>query len=282
MASSFEFTTVGPSGHAHRVAQLGDGPAVVLIHGFPDTPMSWEHTARQVVDLGFRAVVPWLRGYHPDTIVAGRGYSRSETGGDVVALLDALELERATLVGHDFGASLVWNALDQAPERVDGVVPIAIPHPSTIKPTPGLLWMGRHFINFKVPGALGRLQRKNFAYVDRLYQRWSPTWTGAAQAEAASRAKEAFSDERVAAEVVERYKAVKPEKVAATAGSIATRALLVAGSEDFGGNLEPYEQSVKLFAQPSSLFVADGAGHWPQRERAAEFDSALAGFLQAG
>ncbi|BAN03922.1 alpha/beta fold hydrolase [Ilumatobacter coccineus] len=281
MTSTLEFTTITSDGAAHRVAELGTGPAVVLIHGFPDTPMSWEHTARQVADLGFRAVVPYLRGYHPDTIIEGRGYGRAETGADVIGLLDALDIERATLVGHDFGASLVWNALGLAPERVDGVVPIAIPHPSTLKPSPGFIWMARHFINFKVPGALGRMQRNDFAYLDRLYERWSPSWSGAEQAAAVARAKEAFGDERVAREVVERYKDVRPEKSSAATGSIPTRALLVAGSDDFGGDLAPYRRSVELFAEPSSLFVAEGAGHWPHRERSDEFDQALAEFLAA-
>lgn len=281
MESRLDFTTIEADRQRHRVAELGEGPAVVLIHGFPDTPMSWEHTAVQLAGLGFRAIVPWLRAYHPDTIVEGRAYGRKETGADVIGLLDALEIDSATLVGHDFGASLVWNALDQALDRVDGVVPIAIPHPSVLKPSPGLIWMARHFINFKVPGALGRLQRKDFAYVDTLYKRWSPTWTGADQVEAAARAKLAFADARVAAEVVERYKDVRPEKSSADRESIACRALLVAGDHDFGGDLEPYRKSVELFAEPSSLFVAEGAGHWPHRERAAGFDAALAAFLTA-
>lgn len=279
MTSTLEFNTIGPAGAQHRVAELGEGPAVVLIHGFPDTPMSWEHTANQVAALGFRAVVPYLRGYHPDTIVEGRSYGREETGADVIALLDALDIDRATLVGHDFGASLVWNALEQSPDRVDGVVPIAIPHGSTLKPSPGFIWMARHFINFKVPGAIGRLQRKNFAYVDTLFSRWSPTWSDAEQAGAAARAKDAFGNEAVAREVVERYKDVRPEKSSAAAGSISCRGLLVAGSEDFGGDIEPYRQSVALFAEPSSLFVAEGAGHWPHREQPDGFDKALADFL---
>ena len=52
----------------------GEGPLVVLFHGFPDTPQGWADTRDALNDAGYRTVVPYLRGYHPDTIVPGRGY----------------------------------------------------------------------------------------------------------------------------------------------------------------------------------------------------------------
>ena len=58
----------------------GSGPLVVLFHGFPDTPNGWADTAQALNAAGYRTVVPYLRGYHPDTIVPGRRYGGAEIG----------------------------------------------------------------------------------------------------------------------------------------------------------------------------------------------------------
>ncbi len=71
---------------------------------------------------GYRTIVPYLRGYHPDTIVPGRGYTGQEIGDDAIRLLDALGLDSAVLVGHDWGSAVVFGAAAQAPERVRALV----------------------------------------------------------------------------------------------------------------------------------------------------------------
>ncbi len=86
-------------------ADTGEGPPVVLFHGFPDTPSGWSSTAERLSAAGYRTIVPYLRGYHPATIVPGRRYRGRELGEDAIALLDALGLEQAVLVGHDWGAA---------------------------------------------------------------------------------------------------------------------------------------------------------------------------------
>ena len=69
----------------------GEGPDVVLLHGFPDTPHSWSGIEAALVGAGWRVTVPWLRGYHPDTIVAGRRYDPETLGHDGLELLDAID-----------------------------------------------------------------------------------------------------------------------------------------------------------------------------------------------
>jgi pimeloyl-ACP methyl ester carboxylesterase len=87
----------------------GDGPLVVLFHGFPDLPFGWSDARDALVGAGHRVVVPYLRGYHPDTMVPGRRYRAKEIGEDAIRLLDAIEAERAVLVGHDWGAAVVYR-----------------------------------------------------------------------------------------------------------------------------------------------------------------------------
>ncbi len=107
-------------------------PLVVLLHGFPDTPHGWGRIASGLADAGYRAVRPWLRGYHPATIVEGRPYDPVTLGSDPTIFLDALGEQEAILVGHDWGASVVYAAATLHPDRVRAIVPIGIPHPTLL------------------------------------------------------------------------------------------------------------------------------------------------------
>jgi pimeloyl-ACP methyl ester carboxylesterase len=98
-----DFTSASLDGQRFVYADSGEGPLVVLLHGFPDTAHSWERARGVLNAAGYRTVVPYLRGYHPDTIVPGRGYGGDDTAGDVPRLLDAIGAEQAVLVGHDWG-----------------------------------------------------------------------------------------------------------------------------------------------------------------------------------
>src|ERR1700704_397055 len=88
----------------------GEGPLVVLIHGFPDTPESWDGIRARLNRGGFRTVAPYLRGYHRETIVEGRRYDGETIATDALRLLDALGAETAVLVGHDWGAFIAYAA----------------------------------------------------------------------------------------------------------------------------------------------------------------------------
>src|SRR5262245_4343050 len=113
-------------------SDTGEGPLVVLVHGFPDLPTGWEDTAKALNAAGYRTVVPYLRGYHPDTSVEGRGYGPELIGEDALKLLDAIGEQQAVLVGHDWGAAVVYRASILGPERVRGVCGVAIAHPRVI------------------------------------------------------------------------------------------------------------------------------------------------------
>ncbi len=108
---------------------LGEGPAVVFCHGFPDLALGWRHQLEPVARAGFRAVAPDQRGYGgssaPDAIDA---YGLTELTGDLVALLDALGIERAVFVGHDWGGFVAWAMPVLHPERVLGVAGICTPY----------------------------------------------------------------------------------------------------------------------------------------------------------
>jgi pimeloyl-ACP methyl ester carboxylesterase len=284
MLAESDFNNITRGGQTWRYADSGQGPVVVLIHGFPDTPQSYAGIARALNDAGYRTIVPYLRGYHPDTLVPDRPYDALHLAEDAIGLLDALELKSAVFVGHDWGATVVWGAAALAPDRVDGIVPIAIPHPRTLKPknalqAVGLLVMARHFLYFRLPWAAAGTRRRNFRYIDSLYRRWAPGWKGPERDAALARAKAAFSTPEVLEASIDYYRALGSKIDRRLLGPIACSGLLVAGGQDFGGHLGPYKKSQGLLGGGAELLVMPEAGHWPHREEESQFTEGLLGFL---
>jgi pimeloyl-ACP methyl ester carboxylesterase len=113
----------------HRVLQQGTGDPVVLLHGFPEGAYSWRHQLPALAQAGFRAIAPDQRGYAgTEAPAAVEAYDHVELAADVIALLDALGLERAALVAHDWGAALAWNVALLHPARVSSVVALSVPY----------------------------------------------------------------------------------------------------------------------------------------------------------
>src|ERR1700722_14259801 len=166
-----EFETISGGGQPFVVSQLGEGPDIVLVHGFPDTPYGFADLQAQLIRAGWRVTVPWLRGYHAETIVPGRPYNFETLGRDGLALLDATAAPRAAVVGHDWGALIAYVMATLAPERTRGIVTLAIPHPSLLKRTPASLFKARHFLGLKMPWAARTVSRRDFAYLETLYRR---------------------------------------------------------------------------------------------------------------
>jgi pimeloyl-ACP methyl ester carboxylesterase len=124
-----------------RVVEEGSGPLVVLCHGFPELSHSWRHQLPALAAAGYRAVAPDMRGYggtgRPAEIEA---YDILHLTGDVLGLLDALGEERAVLVGHDWGAPVVWNLSLRAPGRVRGVAALSVPYSPRSERPPTQVW----------------------------------------------------------------------------------------------------------------------------------------------
>ena len=120
---------VSANGLDMAVYEQGEGPAVVFLHGFPELAYSWRHQLPALASAGFRAIAPDLRGYGRTTVPPDvADYRMSELIADVHSLLDALELERAIFVGHDWGALVLWNMAMLAPSRIERLIILNIPH----------------------------------------------------------------------------------------------------------------------------------------------------------
>ena len=174
---TIEWREASAGGQTFRYVDSGEGPLVLLLHGFPDLPTGWDSIRARLNGAGFRTVAPYLRGYHPATL-SDRGFDTSDQADDVALLLDALGEATAVVVGHDWGADATYSSATKHPERVTKMVALGIPHPMTLKPSLGAAWAGRHFVYFKFPWAQATARLFGLRMVGRLYRRWAPSWRG--------------------------------------------------------------------------------------------------------
>jgi pimeloyl-ACP methyl ester carboxylesterase len=121
------------SGDGVQLAVLdeGAGSPVLLLHGFPDSARLWRHQIAALTGAGMRAIAPDLRGFGASEKPAEVGaYRVGRSVADMVALLDALDIERVRVVGHDWGASVAWALAAFVPDRVERLVVMSVGHPA--------------------------------------------------------------------------------------------------------------------------------------------------------
>jgi len=126
--SPIDHRTIETNGIRMHLAEQGEGPAVVLCHGFPELWYSWRHQIGVLADAGYHVIAPDQRGYgSTDRPGAIEDYDIIHLTDDLLGVLDALGEDSAVFVGHDWGAPVVWNLAVRAPERVRAVVGLSVP-----------------------------------------------------------------------------------------------------------------------------------------------------------
>ncbi len=142
-----------------HLVEEGDGFPVVFCHGFPELWYSWRHQIPALAAAGLRPIALDLRGYgDTDKPEALQEYDIQHLVGDLIGVLDALKLDKAVLVGHDWGSFVVWSAAVMHPERVERVVSLNVPYRGRsviFPPTKVLKEMGNRFayvLFFQEPG----------------------------------------------------------------------------------------------------------------------------------
>ncbi|KAI7991062.1 Epoxide hydrolase A [Camellia lanceoleosa] len=136
-----EHKTVSVNGINMHVAEIGVGPAILFLHGFPELWYSWRHQMLSLSSLGYRAIAPDLRGFgDSDAPPSSSSYTALHIVGDLVGLLDSLGLDQVFLVGHDWGAVIAWSLCLFRPDRIKALVNFSVafhPRNPSIKPTQG-------------------------------------------------------------------------------------------------------------------------------------------------
>ncbi len=134
--------TIETNGIAMHIAEAGEGPTVVLCHGFPESWYSWRHQLTALAEAGFHAVAPDMRGYgQTEAPEAIDQYTLFHLTGDMVGLCQALGAEQAVIAGHDWGAPVAWHCALLRPDLFRAVIGLSVPfipragfRPTTIMP----------------------------------------------------------------------------------------------------------------------------------------------------
>jgi pimeloyl-ACP methyl ester carboxylesterase len=261
----------------------GEGPTVILAHGFPDCARSFRHQVPALVEAGFRTVVPSMRGYAPSSVARDGRYDPATLGADLVALVRALSPDApARLVGHDWGAVAAYAACALAPRAFSHVVTAAVPPLSTagIKfLNPAQLRKSWYVGFFQLPWVPERrLAADDFAFVDRLWRDWSPGF--APPADEMRAVKDAMRT-RVP-EVLGYYRSVRragaPTRRLLLA-PIAVPGVYVHGREDGCCGVALSDGAERAFTIPAVVHRLRG-GHFVHQENSLEFNRVLLDFFK--
>jgi len=112
-----------------RIAEMGEGPLVILVHGWPESWYSWRHQIKGLAEAGYHVVAPDMRGYgKTDKPKDVEDYDIKHLAGDVAGIVDAMGEETAVLVGHDWGSIVTWNSMLLYPEKFTALAALSVPY----------------------------------------------------------------------------------------------------------------------------------------------------------
>ena len=273
MADEIHF--VEANGLRFAYLEEGSGPLVLMLHGFPDTAHTWDDLRPRVAAKGYRAVSPYMRGYHPSAIPA-RDADQETLAHDTLALIDALGARDAIVIGHDWGASAAYGAAGLGPDRVKMLLVIGIPHPASLKPSLRKLWGVRHFVAYKLPGAPERFARNDFAALPAICRRWSPTWHPDPHEFDAVRA--SFSHPASLNAAFGYYRRLSPIPSASLKPRITVPVVAFAGLDDPVAEPSDYRRAARMFENEYIVEEVRG-GHFMHREHPETFAERLLAHL---
>lgn len=273
-----------PSLRLH-VAQAGPagGPPVVLLHGFPEFWWGWRRQFGPLAAAGHRVIAPDQRGYNLSDKPRGlAAYSLDRLAEDVVALLDALGLGRAPIVGHDWGAAVAWWTAIRFPERVERLAILNTPHPAAfrrlLRTDADQRRRSRYMLYFQLPWLPERkLAAGGFQPFRAIFRRSSRRGTFAAGE--LDRYAEAAARPGALAGMLAWYRAAlrrPPRRLPSLA--VAPPTLILWGLEDVALSPALIEPSA-AFCREVEVVRIPGAGHWVQHEAADEVNARLLDFL---
>jgi pimeloyl-ACP methyl ester carboxylesterase len=308
--------SVEANGIRLHIAEQGEGPLVLLCHGFPESWYSWRHQLRALAEAGFRAVAPDMRGYGRSDRPSGVDqYTLFHLVGDMVGLLDALEAPSAVIAGHDWGAPVAWHAALLRPDRFRAVIALCVPfrprgsrRPTSVMPRTGEAVF--YQLYFQEPGVaeaeLGRDVRRSLSLLYRTPRKevaasatmvprgggWLahmpepaglPKWLTAADLDfyVGEYERTGFAGGLNWYRNIDRnWELLAPWHHA----RIEVPALFIAGERDlvlaFPGSKEMVANMKRFVPQLRGSIILPECGHWTQQEKPAEVSAAMIDFVR--
>ena len=258
-----------------KVRDSGAGEPVVLLHGWPDSGDLWRRQTPALLAAGYRAIVPDLRGFGESSRpVEIDAYSALHLVGDVIGVLDDLAVDRAHLIGHDWGAAIAWLTAALAPDRVASLTALSVGHPAAFRDAG---WRQRekswYMLLFQFPGIAERwLSADGF----RNLREWS------AHPDIEAVVARLARPEALTASL-NLYRAIlSPESLVAPPMQlppVSAPAMGLWSTGDLALTEEQMTGSTAYLAGPWRYERLDGVGHWMQLEAPDAVNALLLDFL---
>jgi pimeloyl-ACP methyl ester carboxylesterase len=264
--------------------EAGEGPLVVLLHGFPEFSYGWRSQIDALAQAGFRVVAPDMRGSNLCSRPAGvAAYDVDRLAGDVRDLIRERGAERAAVVGHDWGAAVAWMTAMNHPEVVDRLAILNVPHPRRMlhgMRHPRQLLRSWYIVFFQLPALPERFARAGgHAFLRNAFKDARP---GAFTAQDIARYVEAWSQPDALTAMINYYRAAfrqPPWSAEARLRPVQARTLVIWGERDrfLGAGLaDPDRADVPNLERVVRL---PDASHWVQHDEPERVNALLAEFL---
>jgi len=284
----FHTNNVTANDIAFHYLELGTGPLVLCLHGFPDNAYTYRFLLPALAGAGFRAVAPFMRGYSPSGKPPDERYESIQLGQDAIALIDALGADQAFVVGHDWGGFATLAAAVMAPQRVRKIVTLGVSHPAAMGTDHDTLKGSWHAYFFQMPFAEAAVAANDYDFIVRWWRDASPEFEP--PADVIESVKRTFRVPGVLTSALNYYRHTfhpanrapalnaMREKVAST--PIPIPALAFHGTRDRPGRMPAFERMDPYFGAGLEKIVIPGTGHFVHLERPNEVNSKILEFLK--
>ncbi|MFV8830558.1 alpha/beta fold hydrolase [Alkalihalobacterium sp. APHAB7] len=273
MMKNIDFRFIQTNGITLHIGVAGpeDGPLVILLHGFPEFWYGWNKQISTLAQAGYRVIIPDQRGYNlsekpPDV----EEYTIDKLRDDMMGLIEFFGREKATVIGHDWGALVAWHLAATRPSYVDKVIPINVPHPAVfmrnVVKHPTQMFRSSYILFFQTPKIPEKLLSANHYKAMKNMMLISSN-TGAFTHEDLQQYEAAWSKRNALTSMLNWYRAMR----AGTMRQISNEAVTVPvrmiwGRKDHFLSLMLAKDSMKLCSD-GKLTMVQEATHWIHHEQ---------------
>jgi len=258
-----------------------DGPVVLLLHGWPDDPTTWDKIVPALSSAGFRTVAPWLRGFGPTRFRSARTVRDGRTAAlaqDAIELMDGLGVARFAVAGHDWGARTAYALAALIPERLTAIAALSVGYsPRGAFPVPGFrqsrAWWYQWFMS--VDRGAAAVGKDPIGFARLQWETWSPPgWFDEAEFE---RAAQSFNNPDWLAITLSSYRGRwrderrdpqydRVHERIARVGTLSVATLMIQGTADATVLADSTANLDRHFSGSYTRLLLDGVGHFSTRE----------------